>query len=88
MEKSNPVLKQAILKAVENQLRQNDPPETKITLNRLMEEGYSKKEAKELIAAALSAHMFDMLKNKREYDNAKYVKELENLPNLPWEKNN
>jgi hypothetical protein len=80
-------MKQAILEAVENQLRQNDPPDVKETLNRLVQEGYSETKAKEFIATVLAAHMFDMLKNSRPYDNSKYVKELANLPNLPWDEN-
>ncbi|HDP98305.1 MAG TPA: DUF1841 family protein [bacterium] len=85
MEKSNPYAKQAILEVVENQLKQNDPPETRETLNRLIQEGYSAPEAKEFIATVLVAHMFDMLKNNRPYDNSKYIKDLANLPKLPWD---
>jgi hypothetical protein len=47
--KTNPRLKVAILQVVDNQLRANDPPEIKQTLDRLISEGYSKKKAKELI---------------------------------------
>jgi hypothetical protein len=34
--KQNPVLKETILQVVENQLRDDDPPETRITFNRLI----------------------------------------------------
>ena len=85
MEKTSPIAKQAILEAVENQLRQNNPPETKATIDRLVQEGYSAFEAKEFIAAVLVAHIFDMLKNKHTFDNSKYVKDLANLPKLPWD---
>jgi len=53
---TNPRLKLLILQAVDNQLRANDPPETKQTLDRLISEGYSKKEAKELIGYFPIAH--------------------------------
>ena len=39
--KTNPHLKAAILEVVDNQIRDNDPPETKKTFNRLMKEGNS-----------------------------------------------
>ena len=85
MEENNPRLKKAILQVVSNQLRMNDPPETKATLNRLISAGYSKHEAKELIGAVVTAHIYDMLKEQHEFDNSKYVKDLEKLPTLPWE---
>jgi hypothetical protein len=42
-------LQQAILEVVENQLRANDPPETRQTLDRLLASGYSRKDAIKLI---------------------------------------
>ncbi len=85
MEEHNPRLKKAILQVVSNQLRMNDPPETQSTLNRLISEGYSKQDAKELIGAVVSAHIYEMLKEQHEFDNSKYIKDLKRLPKLPWE---
>jgi len=85
MEEYNPRLKKTILQVVSNQLRMNDPPETKSTLNRLISEGYSKQDAKELIGAVVSAHIYEMLKEQHVFDNAKYIKDLKRLPKLPWE---
>ena len=64
MEEHNPRLKMAILQLVSNQLRMNDPPETKAMLNRQISEGYSKQDAKELIGAVVSAHIYEMLKEQ------------------------
>lgn len=83
MEESNLVLKDATLEAVDNQLVLNDPPEVNLTLKRLIKEGHSSQEAKELIAAVLAGHMFYILKNNNSYDNSQYVEDLENLPKLP-----
>jgi len=85
MEEHNPRLKKAILQVVSNQLRMNDPPETQSTLNRLISQGYSKQDAKELIGAVVSAHIYEMLKEQHEFDNSKYIKDLKRLPKLPWE---
>ncbi len=85
MEEHNPRLKKAILQVVSNQLRMNEPPETKETLNRLLSEGYSEQDAKELIGAVVSAHIYDMLKEQHEFDNSKYIKDLKKLPELPWD---
>ena len=84
MEK-NPHLKAAILEVVDNQIKNNDPPETVQTLQRLRNEGYSEKEAKELIGVVVSAEIFDVLKNKEEFNRERFVKALNNLPKMPWD---
>ena len=62
MEKSesNPHLQAAIIKVLENQLRNDDPPQTGQTFKRLIEAGHSEKEAKRLIACVVSAEIFDV----------------------------
>ncbi len=82
----NPMLRNAIMEVVENQLREGTPPEARLTLERLKKEGLSRKQATELIACAVSAEIFDVLKSGKPYDNARYVAALERLPRLPWEK--
>ena len=46
----NPRLRKLIIEVVENQMRDNNPPITNITFNRLLSEGYTKQQAKEKIA--------------------------------------
>ncbi len=75
--------REALLEAVENQLRENDPPETRATLARLLQEGYAELEAKRLIATVLISEMNDMLKTNRPYNNARYVEALRRLPQVP-----
>jgi hypothetical protein len=82
----NPMLRHAIMEVVENQLRDGTPPEARLTLERLQKEGLSHKQATELIACAVSAEIFDVLKIGKPYDNARYVTALNALPRLPWEK--
>lgn len=84
-EEHNPVLAAAIMEVVENQLRQNDPPETKQTYERLLMEGHTEVEAKRLIACVVSSEIFGILKRKEQYDRARYVAGLERLPKMPWE---
>ena len=62
MGKKSPLLKSAILEVVENQLRNSDPPETKTTHDRLIKEGHSNSEARELIGSVVAAEIFDVLK--------------------------
>jgi hypothetical protein len=84
-EAPNPHLRRAILEVVDNQLRDNSPPETNETLKRLMAEGRSRKEAVELIACVVSTEVFEVLKSGRPHDNARFVAALQALPRLPWE---
>jgi hypothetical protein len=81
----NPHLRRAILEVVNNQLRDNTPPETRATLDRLVAAGRSRKEAIELIACVVSTEIFEVLKSGRPYDNVRFVAALQALPRLPWD---
>ncbi len=84
-EKHNPRLRAAFLEAVENQLRDNNPPQTRETLNRLMAEGISGDKAKEYIAQALIIEAWDTLRNRKTFDLKRYLRNLKNLPKEPEE---
>lgn len=81
----NPYLRDAIIEVVDNQLRDNEPPETRETFQRLLDESYTEEEAKKLIGCAVSVEIFDILKNQQEFDRNRYIKALNGLPDLPWE---
>ena len=83
--KANPVLNAAIMKVVDNQLRSNDPPQTRQTLQRLVADGHSEEEAKRLIACVVSVEIFDVLKQQQPFDLDRFVKGLNNLPTMPWD---
>ena len=74
-----------LVEAVENQLRDNTPPITRLTLARLQAEGYSRNDAVHLIVCVLSAEIFEMLEVKRVFDAANYASLLEALPQLPYD---
>jgi hypothetical protein len=79
-------LQQAIIEVVNNQLRKNDPPETRQTFNRLVTEGFSEQEAVKLIGYVVATEVFAVIKDDRRYDETAYVAALRNLPRLPWDK--
>jgi hypothetical protein len=79
----NPRLQAAFLEAVENQLRDNDPPETRLTYERLIRQGQSEQDAKGLIGAAIAAETYWILKGKEPFNHARFVKTLNDLPKLP-----
>ncbi len=76
---------EAIVEVVENQLAENNPPETKQTLDRLMNIGESRENAIRYIACALSVEIYGALKNNEPYNNERYINNLKALPELPWE---
>jgi hypothetical protein len=84
-EKTNPVLYAAYMEVVENQLRDNDPPETRITYNRLKSEGFSELDTKKLIAQAIVAETFWIMKKKEMFNLTRFIKNLNRLPAEPKE---
>ncbi|MDO9079983.1 MAG: hypothetical protein Q7U44_04225 [Desulfuromonadales bacterium] len=76
-------LKAAIIEVVENQLEANDPPEIKETLDRLVSEGYSSQESKELIGNVVVVEVFEVLKEGKPFDLDRYVTALRRLPEIP-----
>ncbi len=83
MAKSSRVLNQAILKVVDNQIRDLTPPATRETFDRLVREGVTKDEARRLIACVVASEIFDVLKHEQPYDEERYLKALKKLPELP-----
>lgn len=77
--------KAAILEVVDNQLKDNTPPETKQTYQRLLNQGFSNAEARELIGAVVSSEIFEVMKNQEAYDQKRFVAALHKLPKMPWE---
>ena len=77
-------MRAAIMEVIENQLRNNDPPQTRQTFRRLIEAGYSEEEAKRLIGCVVSAEIFDVLKKNEPFNLERFVKALNKLPEMPW----
>jgi hypothetical protein len=77
--KPNPYLKSTIIEAVDNQLRDNTPPVTTETFERLQREGYSAKQAKEKIAAVLIEDIYDVMTTKQPHNEAEYERKLRAL---------
>ena len=70
---------------VDNQLRDNTPPETRQTLERLVADGHTLEDARRLIGCVVSTEIYDVLTEQRPFDEAAYVAALDRLPTLPWE---
>ena len=73
----------AALQVVENQLRDGTPPETRETLDRLVDEGRTAAEAKRLIATVVLREMVGILRSNTPFDPAHFAAALHRLPALP-----
>ena len=82
---SNEIVRENILKIVEEQLKINDPIETGLTLERLIDYGYGESDAKILIAQCVSVEIFEVMKNKKPFNRERFVRNLNNLPKEPFE---
>ncbi|CAK8723365.1 DUF1841 domain-containing protein [Candidatus Electrothrix laxa] len=76
-------MKVAIIEVIDNQLAANDPPETRQTLDRLLSEGHSEKDAKKLIGCVVTAEIFDVLKKGEPFDLERFIQALNALPKIP-----
>lgn len=83
--KHNPVLKAAYLEAVETQLRDNNPPETRLTFERLRAQGISEKDAKLLIGSVIAAETYEVMKSGAPFNKERFVRNLNRLPDQSFD---
>ncbi len=83
--KVNENLRNTIFEVIDNQIKDNNPAETAITLKRLIEEGYSEFEAKQLMGQAVAVELFYIMKKNVPFNESRYLKNLKNLPREPYE---
>jgi len=80
---ADPILRKEMLEVVDNQLRDNNPPETRETLARLMSEGISEADAKIYIAQVVVVEMWHILRSEKPFNRERFVRNLRNLPEFP-----
>jgi hypothetical protein len=86
MKDPNPkMLRATLFEVIDNQIRANDPPETRQTLDRLMKEGNTREESLKLIGCALVNEIYDVMKSETPFNAARYISNLKRLPELPWD---
>ncbi len=83
---ANPELaRQAFLQIVDNQLRLDDPPEVRLTYNRLRALGHSDFDARRLIAQCVVVEVHRIQTTQTPFSRASYVADLNRLPAPPWD---
>lgn len=85
LDEDSELARAAIFDIIRNQIDAETPPETKLTLERLVAEGHSEHEAMKLIGCVVASEIFGIMKESREYDETAYIEALQALPRLPWE---
>jgi hypothetical protein len=83
--KPNERARAAIFEIIENQIKDNDPPETKITYDRLKEMGHDDFVVKQYIGQCIAVEYYDMMTKGEPFDKERYVNNLKNLPKEPFE---
>jgi hypothetical protein len=61
-------LQKIIIQSVEIQIRDNDPPVTKATFERLLKNGHDEATAKDMIASIIAEEIYLRLKDNRKID--------------------
>jgi hypothetical protein len=82
---TDPQLRATTMEVLDNQLRENNPPETKETYERLLAEGHSVTQTRELIASVIASEIFEVLKQRTPFNQERFIAGLKRLPHLPWE---
>jgi hypothetical protein len=83
--KVNKELRDQLLETIDNQIKMNKPPETRLAFDMLKSMGYSEFESKQLIGQCLVLELFHIMKFQRPFDDERYAKNLRDLPKGPRE---
>ncbi len=77
---ANPALTEAILAVVDQQLRDDTPPETRRTFERLVALGYALEDARRLIGNVVAQEIFAVMQREETYNEQRYIAALQGLP--------
>jgi hypothetical protein len=73
-------LTEAILAVVDQQMRDNTPPETQRTFERLVARGYAPEDARRLIGNVVAQEIFAVMQRGEAYNEQRYILALRGLP--------
>ncbi len=82
-EGGNPFAHIAIHQTVENQIADLTPPQAAETLEALIQAGHERHDAIHAIGSLVAAEIFEIMKNKRPFDQSSYVEALRELAQAP-----
>jgi len=76
---TNPIMHVTIHQTIENQIAGGDPEQTGRTVEALMRQGLSRHEAIHRVGEVLAGEIYHILKEKRPFDEAGFVRKLRRL---------
>ncbi len=76
-------LQKQIFEIIKNQLKEDNPPEVKITFDRLKKSGLDDIDINKLIGQCVSVELFEIISSGKPYNDERYVKNLKKLPKSP-----
>ncbi|MCP4298420.1 MAG: hypothetical protein GY786_22775 [Proteobacteria bacterium] len=79
-EEINERLSRAIHAVIDQQIAENEPPETNQTLERLLEDGFTRSEAYILIGKAIGREVAEVIINGQNLNMPRFLDALEQLP--------
>jgi len=79
----DPVLHAALMEMVNHQLAENDPPETRETLERLLTEGYSPEYVRRMIGLLLATELTRSMLDQKPFNQKRFIESLRRLPDIP-----
>ncbi|MCD6543421.1 MAG: plasmid pRiA4b ORF-3 family protein [Flavobacteriaceae bacterium] len=85
LEDSVEVFQEHLLEVVNEQMDNNDPPETAATFKRLINLDFSHLEAKMLIAQCVSFEMISVVTEGKPFNLKRFIKNLNKLPKIDFE---
>ena len=75
---------EAVFEAINNQIKSNNPPETKQTYDRLMKEMKGHEEVMKCMGVVMMAEILDILKSKKPFNKKRFIERLKKLPDISW----
>ena len=81
----NEKLRNQIFEIINDQIKSNDPPETTLTYNRLINEGFNEFQTMQMIGQCVAVELFEVMKHRKPYDESRYTKNLKLLPKEPFD---
>jgi hypothetical protein len=77
---ANTALTAAILGVVDQQIRDQRPPETRRTFERLIARGYAPEDARRLIGNVVAQEIFAVMQQGEAYNELRFIAALQGLP--------
>lgn len=82
---TNEKIREQIFEIIKNQLKDNNPPETKITYDKLRKQGFDDFQTRQMIGQCIAVELFEIFKFGKPFNNERYIKNLLELPKEPFD---